>query len=79
MGSIIASCGHDVTDKELAPVSWMEYDTDIEEGIVRTVAYGVLCDDCLKLYMSWGIVLESEKEEQDWLNGKTQYPQTETN
>ncbi len=66
---MIATCGHEI-DCISNTSSWKEHDVDLEEGIVRTVAYGVLCDECLKLYESWGILLKTEKDEQDWLYGK---------
>jgi hypothetical protein len=76
MGSITATCGHDITDEfddngiDSTMLSIMEFD-----GVDRCVSYGSYCAECRKLHREWGVVLEDEKAEQDWLNGKTEYPQ----
>jgi len=56
-------------------ITWMDFTTDYaNECIARAVVYGILCKKCTELYKSWGIVLENEQAERDWMDGKTKYP-----
>jgi hypothetical protein len=80
MGSIIASCGHDVSDRERFTLITMDFRNNYEsETIDRCLSSGVYCEDCAVLYESWGIVLHNEFEENQWLSGKTDYPEPPKN
>jgi len=77
MGSITASCGH-VLDEDSwgVDLSLMEWDNDYDNGgYIRVVSYGNYCEKCAAEYEKLGIVLHNKQEEQDWLNGKIDYPE----
>ena len=80
MGEIIATCGHNVTDEwnnVKNGKAWMSYSIDFNaEKFVKAISYGVLCRKCISQYKSWGIILEDEQSERDWLAGKIEYPNT---
>ncbi len=69
MDNIIATCGHPI-DRIGNIVSWKEHDFDLGV-VINSVAYGVLCDECLGLYKLWGILLETEEDERAWIKNSS--------
>lgn len=73
--SVIASCGHDIANSESISLQTMDFTTDWEkEEITRCIRYGLYCVECATAYESYGIVLHSNEERDDWLSGSTSYP-----
>jgi len=72
MGQVFASCGHEIVNypEDEVCLSMMEYDREGE----RVVLYGSFCKPCAKMYEGFGIVLHTEQEKQDWLDGSTDDP-----
>lgn len=73
--TMIASCGHNVSNSNHVSLKTMDFTTDWENAVItRCVRIGSYCEICAKSYESYGIVLHSQTERQDWLSGKTSYP-----
>jgi hypothetical protein len=72
MGSIIACCGHDITEEFRNGIN-----TDYvaksfyyeEDGFHRAISYGCACPKCLEQYEEWGVLLHGRTEEESWMNG----------
>ena len=74
----IACCGHDIDNKEYISFEMMDFTTDYyKQEIVRAVNFGVYCKECANEYESFGVVLHTLKEKEDWLSEKTNYPVVE--
>jgi len=62
--SIIATCGHKLTDKEehgtTIPVK--DYSRDCK----KVISYTTLCDECLKWYRENGLELKTRQEQDKW-------------
>ena len=70
--TIQLSCGCVATDDDGEDgmghlVSWKSEDCDAMTGFHNSVSYGSLCNKCLAKYQEWGIVLETEADENAWL------------
>jgi hypothetical protein len=61
---ITASCGHILTKKEEMGKTIAVKDCD-------GICYLTVCNKCFLWYKEQGLVLETEEEENDWLNYKT--------
>ena len=73
--TIIASCGHDISNENGVSLDTMDFTTDWEnECMSRCVRIGCYCNNCAKIYEGFGIVLHSLEERDNWLSGKTPYP-----
>lgn len=73
--TIIASCGHDVTNSESVSLKTMDFTTDWDEQkMIRCIRLGTYCLDCANAYEDYGIVLHSKTEEASWLSGLMSYP-----
>lgn len=73
--TIIASCGHDISNSESVNLKTMDFTTDWEnEKMTRCVRSGIYCVECANIYGSYGIVLHNEMEEKYWLSGEMSYP-----
>lgn len=67
--SVIATCGHDITDDKGIFVGIKDHD---REGN-RVVSFPVLCKECYRMYVENDLVLPTEQDQEDWLNGKLVY------
>ena len=68
--AIIGSCGHQVENfDDLYQISTKAWEVT-EEGWVRAIHYSSVCKECKKEYKEEGYILESTKEEYDWLKGE---------
>lgn len=73
--TIIASCGHDVSNSESIDLRTMEFTTDWEnEKITRCIRSGLYCLECANAYEGYGIILHNKAEELSWLSGMMSYP-----
>lgn len=73
--TMIASCGHDISNSNYVSLNTMDFTTDWEnESMTRCVRFGCYCKECADAYESYGIVLHSLEEQRDWLSGKISYP-----
>jgi len=63
--TIIASCGHKVEDfDDLHNIAVKEYVRDWSNA----VAYRSVCKECLEFYKKENLLLNTEKEELEWLS-----------
>lgn len=73
--TMIASCGHDISNSKYVSLRTMDFTTDWDEQkMTRCVRSGLYCMECANTYEVYGIVLHSKSEENNWLSGKTPYP-----
>ena len=73
--TLIASCGHDISNSKYVSLNTMDFTTDWDEQkMSRCVIFGCYCAECATAYESYGIVLHTLGEQNDWLSGKTNYP-----
>ena len=63
--SVIGSCGHELTEKEKLgiPISIKDNSRDGSKAI----SYICVCDKCFKMYKKKKLILETKKEEAQWL------------
>lgn len=66
--SIIASCGHELTEEENMGNTICVRDFD--RSGKKVVCYTTLCSKCLSLYREKGLELKSEQEKNNWLGFK---------
>ena len=64
MGHIFATCGHEVFGERAFTGFYVKYHT--KEG-QRALSYRVVCPECEKWYRKNNLILDTEKERQDWL------------
>jgi hypothetical protein len=77
--TIIACCGHDVTDKEQVEVEIMDFYIDYDaEEIKNGVTCGLYCKSCSEEFERWGIVLHNQEQKDNWFSGKMEYPEIAT-
>ncbi|KKM17967.1 hypothetical protein LCGC14_1670480 [marine sediment metagenome] len=76
MGSMIGTCGHDVSEEfdinGFANISCAIATKDIdwdEGGFANTVSHVVYCEKCKRKAKRDGVILESEAEEHAWMDG----------
>ena len=63
--TITASCGHRIPDNsEKYSVAWKSH--DLKDN--RVINHGMVCMECQEEYRQWGIILDTEAEEQAWVN-----------
>ena len=73
--TVIASCGHDISNSKHVSLNTMDFTTDWnEQKMSRCVRFGCYCVECSNTYEGYGIVLHNLDEQNDWLSGKTSYP-----
>lgn len=73
--TVIASCGHDITNSLYIDLIIMDFAKSHEsEKIVRCLKFGCYCKNCANHYESLGVVLHNFEEQNNWLYGKTEYP-----
>ncbi len=70
--TVIASCGHQLTEAEDLGIALHITGYDREEE--RCIYYGSYCGRCARKFRAGGYVLETEQEWQDWLSGKLDRP-----
>lgn len=74
--TIIASCGHDVTNLKSFDLVTMDFTNDYEnKKVVRCIRFGCYCQNCANHYERLGVVLHNFDEQNNWLYGKTEYPE----
>lgn len=67
MGKIFASCGHEISDIPKLPIATKE---TIQNG-VHMIMWKVLCEECIARYRERGLLLETVKDQEDWVHGGT--------
>lgn len=66
--SIIATCGHELTEHEGlgTTIAIKDYSRDGS----RAISYPTLCDKCLKWYRKKKLELKTKQEQRKWFNAK---------
>ncbi len=64
--SVIATCGHTLTEKEGLGVTIAIKD-HCKDGS-QAISYPTLCNKCLKWYKKKNLELKTKQEQEDWLN-----------
>lgn len=75
--AMFLSCSHESDSfEDVINISIMDVDLDYEKpGWINVIRHMCVCKECYKKYESWGIILKTEQEQQDWLDGKLEYPE----
>ena len=64
--TIIATCGHEIPEvDDQYSITCKERTREGE----RCLSYEVVCLKCQKLFREWDLILDTEAEEQAWLEG----------
>ena len=72
MGKIYATCGHIIYHVPRRPIAVKNV---IQNG-VHAISWQTLCKNCIARYRELGLILETEKQEQEWLHsGETKKPE----
>lgn len=68
-GKMVGTCGHELPDVWWASAeSYVAIKDETREG-QRAVSVNHVCPECKARYEEQNLVLKTEKEEQEWLNG----------
>lgn len=62
--TMIGTCGHEIKDTPNSPIA---VKTTYQDDI-HAISWSVLCSKCVNYYRKIGMLLETEKERDEWLH-----------
>lgn len=68
--TVIAACGHEIED--WPDGEFLFYMKEYHRGN-RAVVYMNSCEECYKFFDAERVILKTEQERKDWLDGKLDY------
>ena len=72
VSKIFATCGHEIHHIPQRPIAVKNV---IQNG-VHAISWQTLCKNCIAKYRELGLILETEKQEREWLqSGETKKPE----